>query len=50
MYAATRVDDLKNKTVEQLKAIRDIGVNEISLGVENGDDWTLQHINKGYTS
>ena len=50
MYAATRVDDLKNKTVEQLKAIRDIGVNEISLGVESGDDWTLQHINKGYTS
>ena len=64
MYAATRVDDLKNKTVEQLKAIRDIGVNEISLDkgftvetkldvpgiVESGDDWTLQHINKGYTS
>ena len=50
MYAATRVDDLKNKTVEQLKAIRDIGVNEISLGVESGDDWTLKRINKGYTS
>ncbi len=42
--------DIKNKTVEQLKALRDIGLNEISLGVESGDDWTLQRINKGYTS
>lgn len=50
MYAATRVDDIKNKTVEQLRALRDIGVDEISLGVESGDDWTLQRINKGYTS
>jgi len=50
MYVATRVSDLKNKSVEQLKQLRDIGVNEISLGVESGDDWTLQRINKGYTS
>lgn len=50
MYAATRVDDIKNKTVEQLRALRDIGVDEISLGVESGDDWTLKRINKGYTS
>ena len=49
MYAATRVDDIKNKTIEQLKALRDIGVDEISLGVESGDDWTLQRVNKGYT-
>ncbi|MBR3435862.1 MAG: radical SAM protein [Bacteroidales bacterium] len=50
MYAATRVDDIKNKTIEQLKALRDIGVDEISLGVESGDDWTLQRVNKGYTA
>ncbi len=50
MYAATRVDDIKNKTTEQLKALRDIGVDEISLGVESGDDWTLQRVNKGYTA
>jgi radical SAM superfamily enzyme YgiQ (UPF0313 family) len=50
MYTQTRVSDLKNKTVEQLRQLRDIGVNEISLGVESGDDWTLQRINKGYTS
>ncbi|MBP3757681.1 MAG: radical SAM protein [Prevotella sp.] len=36
--------------VEQLRQLREIGVNEISLGVESGDDWTLKRINKGYTS
>jgi len=50
MYVATRVSDLKNKTVEQLRKLKEIGVNEISLGVESGDDWTLKRINKGYTS
>lgn len=50
MYTATHVSDIKNKTVEQLRKLKDIGVNEISLGVESGDDWTLQRINKGYTS
>ena len=50
MYAATRVSDIKNKTVEQLRQLKEIGVNEISLGVESGDDWTLKRINKGYTS
>ena len=50
IYAATRVTDIKNKTVEQLRKLKEIGVNEISLGVESGDDWTLQRINKGYTS
>lgn len=50
IYAATRVTDIKNKTVEQLRKLKEIGVNEMSLGVESGDDWTLQRINKGYTS
>ena len=48
IYAATRVTDLRNKTVEQWKRLRDMGLNEISLGVESGDDWTLERINKGY--
>ena len=47
IYAATRVTDLRNKTVEQWKSLRDMGLNEISLGVESGDDWTLDRINKG---
>lgn len=50
IYASTRVTDIKNKTVEQLRQLKEIGVNKISLGVESGDDWTLQRINKGYTS
>lgn len=48
IYAATRVTDLRNKTVEQWKSLKDMGLNEISLGVESGDDWTLERINKGY--
>ena len=48
IYAATRVTDIRNKTVEQLKAMKEMGVREISLGVESGDDWTLDRINKGY--
>ncbi len=41
MYTATRVSDLKNKSVEELKKLRELGIREISLGVESGDDWTL---------
>ena len=49
-YGQTRVSDIKNKTIEQLMALRDIGLNEVPLGVESGDDWTLQRIDKGYTA
>ena len=48
IYASTRVTGIRNKTVEQLKSFRDLGLREISLGVESGDDWTLDRINKGY--
>ncbi|MCR4668797.1 MAG: radical SAM protein [Clostridia bacterium] len=48
IYAATRVTDISNKTVEQLKSLKEMGIREISLGVESGDDWTLERINKGY--
>ena len=27
--------------------LKELGMREISLGVESGDDWTLNHINKG---
>lgn len=46
IYACTRVTDIKNKTVEQLKALKEMGLREISLGSESGDDWTLERINK----
>ena len=33
-----------------LKSLKEMGLREISLGIESGDDWTLERINKGYTS
>jgi len=48
VYLAGRVTDLKNKTIDELKKLRDLGMREISLGVESGDDWTLDRIHKGY--
>lgn len=50
IYTQTRVSDLKNKTVSELEDLRELGLKEISLGVESADDWTLERINKGYTS
>jgi len=48
IYAATRVTDITNKTVGQLRHLKELGLREISLGVESGDDRTLDRINKGY--
>ncbi len=48
IYACTRVTDIRNKTVDQLKKLREMGLREISLGAESGDDWTLDRVNKGY--
>lgn len=48
IYAGTRVTDIRNKTVEQLKSLREMGLREISLGVESSNDWMLERINKGY--
>ncbi len=48
VYLAGRVTDLKNKTVGELKKLKELGMREISLGVESGDDWTLDRIHKGY--
>lgn len=48
IYAAGRVTDLRNKTVEQLRSLKELGMNEISMGTESGDDWTLDRVNKGY--
>ncbi len=45
---SAEVTDIRNKTVDQLKSLKDMGLREISLGVESGDDWTLDRVNKGY--
>lgn len=48
MFASIR--DIKNKEVWQLKKLRAMGVNGLSIGTESGDDDTLLLANKGYTS
>lgn len=48
VYALARVTDLRNKTVEQLRSLRELGLDEIALGTESGDDWTLERVDKGY--
>ena len=48
IYAQGRITDIKGKTVEELRRLRELGLNEISLGIESGDDWTLDRIGKGY--
>ncbi|WP_455539508.1 radical SAM protein [Terrisporobacter sp.] len=50
IYTQGRVSDLKNKTVDELKILKEKGMKEISLGIESGDDWTLDRINKGYNA
>lgn len=48
MFASIR--DIKSKSVEQLKRLRALGINGLSIGMESGDDETLKLVNKGYTS
>ncbi len=48
MFANIR--DIKNKEVWQLKKLRAMGINGLSIGTESGDDETLRLANKGYTA
>lgn len=48
MFASIR--DIKNKEVWQLKKLRAMGINGLSIGTESGDDDTLLLANKGYFS
>ena len=48
IFASTRVTDITRKTVEQMRALKDLGISQISFGVESGDNWTLERISKGY--
>lgn len=50
MNFAARITNVKNKSVEQLKELRDLGYTEAFFGTESGDDWTLARVDKGYTS
>ena len=48
MYA--RTDNIAHKTDEDLKQLKEAGVNDLYIGVESGDDVVLKRINKGYTA
>lgn len=45
-----RVDNLKNKTVEQLRDLKKAGYGGFYFGIESGDDNLLRRMHKGYTS
>lgn len=48
MFASIR--DIRDKEVWQLKKLRAMGINGLSIGVESGDNETLALANKGYTA
>ena len=43
-----RIDNFLDKTVEQLKNMKDAGFSNPYIGVESGDDEILKRVNKGY--
>lgn len=45
-----RITDITPKSVSELKELRVLGYNRITLGVETGDDRALTFMNKGYAS
>ena len=45
-----RVDSMRNKTVDDLRALHDAGYTDIMIGIESGDDEVLAHANKGYAA
>ncbi len=48
MFASIR--DIKDKEVWQLKKLRAMGINGLSIGTESGDDDVLLQAGKGYTA
>lgn len=48
MFSSIR--DIKSKKVWQLRRLRALGINGLSIGTESGDDSTLLLANKGYTA
>lgn len=50
MTMAARVDNIKDKSVSELKILKSKGIVEVNIGAESGDDETLKSVNKGYIS
>ena len=47
MYASIR--NIRSKTNEELKELRDLRINDLWIGLESGSDEVIQHMNKGFT-
>ncbi len=48
MYA--RIDNIARKTDEDLRKLKEAGVNDLYIGVESGLDDVLSYLNKGYST
>ena len=46
MYAS--IQNIQGKTDDELKMLRELGINELNIGVESGLDEALIRMNKGY--
>lgn len=44
------IGNIKDKSVEELKDLRGLGVTKLTIGVESGDDEVLARVRKGYTA
>ncbi|MCH5194102.1 MAG: radical SAM protein [Oscillospiraceae bacterium] len=45
-----RITDITTKSIEDLKDLRVLGYNRITIGVETGDDAALEFMRKGYST
>lgn len=45
-----RVDDLLRRSVDDMRYLKELGFEDIVIGIESGDDEVLEHVKKGYTS
>ncbi len=48
MYAG--ITNIRNKTPEQLRELRALGITKLTIGIETGDDDVLARMRKGYTA
>lgn len=44
-----RVNDLYQKSVDDIRNLHELGYSNLVLGIESCDDEVLKHVNKGYT-
>lgn len=45
-----RINDFYQKSVEDIRYLKSLGIDDIMIGIESGDDEVLEHVKKGYTA